>query len=123
MEPALTPKELAKRYPHLTPEQRIEMERWHRGRIHTLMQGLPVDESAQAPYREHAPGSLVDQAMELARTEQFNADVVIGLRRLHDQATDPEQQLIIGTLIESQIVMASTAEEIALIHQYWGTED
>lgn len=55
MGPALTAEELAALYPHLTPEQRIEMERWHRGRAHDQMMGLPVDEHAKPPYPEHPP--------------------------------------------------------------------
>jgi hypothetical protein len=58
MGPALTAEELAVLYPHLTPEQRIEMERWHRGRTHSRMIGEPVDENAQPPYPEHQHGEL-----------------------------------------------------------------
>jgi len=58
--PALTAEELARLYPHLTPEQRIEMERWHRGRNHARMQGLPVDEKALPPYPEHPPEDLAN---------------------------------------------------------------
>jgi len=53
MGPGLTAEELAALYPHLTPEQRLEMERWHRGRTHARMVGEPVDENAQPPYPEH----------------------------------------------------------------------
>ena len=42
MQPPLTDAELAKLYPHLTVEQRQDLERWHRGRNHALMQGLPL---------------------------------------------------------------------------------
>jgi len=45
-------------YPHLTPEQRIEMERWHRERNHNRMIGEPVDEHAKPPYPEHPPEDL-----------------------------------------------------------------
>ena len=58
MGPALTAEELARLYPHLTPEQRIEMERWHRERNHNRMIGEPVDENAQPPYPEHPPEDL-----------------------------------------------------------------
>lgn len=55
MERAFTAEELAQLYPHLTPEQRIEQERWHRGRTHSRMIGEPVDENAQPPYPERRP--------------------------------------------------------------------
>jgi hypothetical protein len=42
MQPPLTDAELAKLYPRLTVEQRRDLERWHRGKNHTLMQGLPL---------------------------------------------------------------------------------
>lgn len=58
MERALTAKELARLYPHLSAPQRLEMERWHRGRNHARMQGLPVDEQALPPYPEHPPEDL-----------------------------------------------------------------
>ena len=56
MQPALSAAELAERYPHLTPEQRLEMERWHRGRTEDRMFGRPVDETEQPPYPEYPPG-------------------------------------------------------------------
>ena len=58
MGPALTAEELARLYPHLTPEQRIEMERWHRERNHNRMIGEPVDDNAQPPYSELPPEDL-----------------------------------------------------------------
>jgi len=42
MGPPLTDAELAKLYPHLTVEQRQDLERWHRGKNHALMKGLPL---------------------------------------------------------------------------------
>ena len=50
MGPPLTDEELAEMYQELTPEQRSELERWHRGRIHNAMLGLPVDEESTNPY-------------------------------------------------------------------------
>ena len=58
MGPALSAEELARLYPHLTPEQRIEMERWHRERNHNRMIGEPVDDNAQPPYSELPPEDL-----------------------------------------------------------------
>ena len=51
MQEPLSAEELAKLYPHLTPAQRSEQERWHRGRIHALMQGQPTP-SAPQPWPE-----------------------------------------------------------------------
>jgi hypothetical protein len=120
MQPALTADELARRYPHLTFEQRLAMERWHRGRNHDRMMGLPVDETAQPPYPEYPPGSRMDQALQLVKTQHFDAGVVIGLRRLYDEARGTEERFWIGHLIESQIVLAETADDIALLDKYWG---
>jgi len=39
MGPALTDVELEQLYPHLEPWQRIELERWHRGRNQARMEG------------------------------------------------------------------------------------
>jgi hypothetical protein len=50
MGPPLTDEELAELYPDLTPEQRSEFERWHRGRIHKAMLGLPMDDESTNPY-------------------------------------------------------------------------
>lgn len=122
MEPALTAQELAKLYPHLTPEQRIELERWHRGRTHDRMTDVAVDENAQPPYPEYPPGSLVDQAIKRASAQHFDPEVVVGLRRLHDEAIDLEQQFIIGRLVESQRVLATRAEQFELINKYWDEE-
>lgn len=58
MERAFTAEELARLYPHLSVPQRLEMERWHRGRNHARMQRLPVDEQALPPYPEHSPEDL-----------------------------------------------------------------
>ncbi|MDA1247490.1 MAG: hypothetical protein O2787_09385 [Cyanobacteria bacterium] len=74
----------------------------------------------QLPYPEDAPGSLVDQALQLAETDHFDAGVVIGLRRLYDKAESEEDQRTIGQMIESQIVLAETAEDMILIDEYWG---
>ena len=55
MQPPLTTKELAKLYPHLTVEQRLEMEEWHRGWIHNIMIGQATSEeykAAMPPYPE-----------------------------------------------------------------------
>ena len=55
MQPPLTAEELAKLYPHLTVEQRLEMEEWHRGWIHNIMIGQATDEDYEAampPYPE-----------------------------------------------------------------------
>lgn len=63
MQPPLSDDELAALYPHLTVDQRREMEGWHRGRIQQLMVGLPVDENEQPPYPEVGElgfGSAVD---------------------------------------------------------------
>lgn len=54
MGPPLSDAELAQMYPHLSPQQRAEMERWHRGRIHALMQGQEAPAGA-APWPEHPP--------------------------------------------------------------------
>jgi hypothetical protein len=43
MGPALTAEELPARYPHLEPWQPIELEQWHRGRIHAWMEGREPD--------------------------------------------------------------------------------
>jgi hypothetical protein len=120
MQPALSDKELARRYAHLTPEQRLEMERWHRGRNEDRMFGRPIDETEQPPFPEYPPGSLVDQAFALARTDHFDPEVVKGLRRLYDLSADNlEDQFVIGHMIESQIVMASEPEDFAVIDDYW----
>ena len=50
MGPSLTDEELAEIYPDLTPEQRSELERWHRGRIENRMLSLPVDDEGPNPY-------------------------------------------------------------------------
>ena len=52
MGPPLSGIELQGLYPHLSPQQRAEMERWHRGRIHALMEGRepPAD---PPPWPEH----------------------------------------------------------------------
>ena len=44
MQPPLTAEELAKLYPHLTVEQRLEMEEWHRGWIHDMLEGEATKE-------------------------------------------------------------------------------
>lgn len=120
MQPALSDEELARRYPHLTPEQRHEMERWHRGRNQARMFGEPVDETEPPPYPEYPPGSLVDQAFALVKTDHFDPEVVKGLRRLYDLSADNlEDQFVIGHMIESQIVMASEPEDFAVIDQFW----
>ena len=50
MGPPLTDEELAELYPDLTPEQRSDLERWHRGRIHKAMLGLPMDDESTNLY-------------------------------------------------------------------------
>ena len=58
MQPPLTTKELAKLYPHLTVEQRLEMEEWHRGWIHDMLAGQATKEEYKAatpPYPEDPP--------------------------------------------------------------------
>lgn len=55
MDPALTTEELAALYPHLSVPQRLEMERWHRGRTHDLMMGMLVDRATHPPYPKHPP--------------------------------------------------------------------
>lgn len=86
MERALTTKELARLYPHLSAPQRLEMERWHRARNHARMQGLPVDEQALPPYPEHPPE-------DLAGLDPNDPDYRLNLAlkaaaRLDHQATD-----------------------------------
>ena len=58
MQPANTPQELARMYPHLTPDQRSEMEKWHRGWIHDMLAGQATKEEYKAatpPYPEDPP--------------------------------------------------------------------
>jgi hypothetical protein len=52
MGPALTAAELAARYPHLTPAQRVELEQWHRGRMHAWMEGRQPEAPAEPPWPE-----------------------------------------------------------------------
>ena len=44
MQPPLTDQKLAELYPHLTPEERGELEKWHRGWIHNMMFGQATQE-------------------------------------------------------------------------------
>jgi hypothetical protein len=42
MGPAMTPEERGIQWPHLTPAQALELERWQRTRAHVLMEGQPI---------------------------------------------------------------------------------
>jgi hypothetical protein len=53
MGPAMTPEERAAQWPHLSEEQRGELERWQRGRAHALMTGAPIPSDPQ-PWPTHA---------------------------------------------------------------------
>ena len=55
MQPPLTPEELETLYPHLTVEQPLKIERWHRDWIHNILMGQVTDEQyeeATPPYPE-----------------------------------------------------------------------
>ena len=58
MQERYTDYELSMLYPHLTKDQRSEMESWHRGWIYNLFCGVStpeVYELATPPYPEHPP--------------------------------------------------------------------
>ena len=52
MGPPLSDEELARLYPHLSIQQRWEMERWHRARTHALMEGKDPPGPPEPPYPE-----------------------------------------------------------------------
>ena len=53
MQPPLTDQKLAELYPHITPQERVELEKWHRGWIHNMMFGQATQEEQDAAIPPH----------------------------------------------------------------------
>ena len=82
MQPPLTDYELSNLYPHLTIEQRREMEIWHRGWLHKIMAGSATSEqydSAIPPYPENPPVGFTTPEYDLIADISNEVEVRLGI--------------------------------------------